>query len=477
MDVSQNGKVLFIIHDLYQDDNYFPSGVGYLAAVLKKNGSSVEIYSQDVFHYSNEELASFLRENRFDLIGLGFLAARFKETILDLCNVINKNKKSAWLVLGGQGPSPIPEFVLNRTKADIVAIGEAEETIVDLLKCKLETGDLSKIKGIAYRDRDHIFINERRKPIRNLDSIPFPQWDLFPMEEYSSCLNFYSMDKNDKALDIITSRGCINACNFCYRMEKGFRFRSVKNVIQEIIELNEKYGISYFSMHDELFTYPKKKIFEFADALERNDIKIKYDCQVRVDTFDDEVAACLKSSGCQMANFGFESMDQNVLDLMKKNTKVEDNTNAMNTALKYHLGAGLNFIWGNIGDTEESLKKDVSFIKKFNTYNHLRTIRPVTPFPGSELYNDAISRGLLSGPDDFFEKFKNSDLMTVNFTEIPDETFYQLLFNANRDLILDHYSHTSGDMNQAKVIIDDFYNLYFLGKTKFRGARHYIKKG
>src|SRR4030042_5232429 len=131
----QNGKVLLIVHDVYQKDNQFPTGMAYLAAVLKKEGVDVKICCQDVFHYSNEELAKlFLKNTRYDLIGVGFLAARFKETVLGLCNTINKYKKNAWLVLGGPGPSPIPGYVLKETKADIIAIGEAEETIVDLLK-------------------------------------------------------------------------------------------------------------------------------------------------------------------------------------------------------------------------------------------------------------------------------------------------------------------------------------------------------
>jgi len=470
------GKILFVVHDVYQDDNYFPSGIGYLAAVLKKNGSDVEIFSQDVFHFSNNELALFLKKKQFDIIGLGFLAARFRETVQELCKVISNNKGDAWFVLGGHGPSPIPEYILDNTNADIVAIGEAEDTIVELLKCKLNNGDLAKVNGIAYREDDIIHINERRKPIQNLDSIPFPYWDIFPMKEYVSCVSLYNMETQDKALDIITSRGCINACNFCYRMEKGIRYRSIKNVIEEIIELKERFGVTYLAIHDELFTYPKKKIFEFKDELEKNDIQIKYDCQARVDTFDDEIAECLKTSGCQVVSFGFESMDQNVLDLMKKNTTTEDNTRAMQIALKYHLGASLNFIWGNIGDTEESLRNDVDFIKKYNTYNNLRTVRPVTPFPGSELYNEAISQGLINGPEDFFNKFKNSDLITLNFTDIPLEKCYQLLFEANKELILDHFLRTSGDLIQAEAVISDFQDLYFGGNTKFRGARRYVKK-
>lgn len=109
--MTENGNVLFIIHDLYQEDNHFPLGIGYMAAVLKREGVDVDVYCQDVFHYTNEELAELLKRNEYDLICVGFLAARFRETIVDLCSVINTYKKNAWLVLGGHGPSPIPEYV------------------------------------------------------------------------------------------------------------------------------------------------------------------------------------------------------------------------------------------------------------------------------------------------------------------------------------------------------------------------------
>ncbi len=471
--MDDNGKVLFIIHDVYQEDNVFPNGVGYLSAVLKKNRVDVRICCQDVYHYPNEKLIEFLKRDDFDLIGLSFLAARFKETVLPLCRIIEKYKKKAWLVLGGNGPSPIPEYMLKETHADIVVIGEAEETIMDLLKCKLESVDLSQIKSIAYRNGNEIYVNKRRKPVMDLDSIPFPEWSLFPMEKYTNCFKTYKMSDKDKFLSIITSRGCINKCNFCYRMEKGFRFRSVKNVIEEIITLKDKYGVTYFRINDELFTYPRKRVFEFQEELEKNDIKIKFDCDARVDTMDDEIAEALKGSGCQFINLGLESTDQNVLDLMKKNINFDQNIKAVEILREKGIGIGLNFIWGNIGDTDESLKNNVRFIKKYNTYYQIRTIRPVTPFPGSELYNEAIKRELLSGPEDFFTKFKNSDLLTVNFTDFTNDKFYKLLYEANKDLISDHYQHTSQNLDDAKKLIKQFYDLYFFGKTKFRGVRHY----
>ena len=472
----ENGNVLFIIHDLYQEDNQFPLGIGYMAAVLKSENVNVNVYCQDVFHYTNEELAELLKHDEYDLICVGFMAARFKETVAELCSVINTYKKNAWLVLGGHGPSPIPEYILKETNADIVVIGEGEETIVELLEHKLNSLDCNDIKGIAFRDGENILINERRKPIKNLDFIPFPEWSLFPMDIYSTCLQIFGMDSTDKAFPIITSRGCVNKCNFCYRMEKGIRFRSVKNVVDEMKYLNENYGINYFVMDDELFVSKKKRVFEFKRLLAQNDLKIKYSCNARVDIFDEAIVDALKESGCKFVNFGMESSDQNVLNLMNKNTTVEQNIKAADVTKKAGIGVGLNFIWGNIGDTEESLNNNVRLIKKYNTYNQLRTIRPVTAYPGCDLYYEAINRGLLAGPDDFFNKFNNSDLLTINFTDMTDDQFYKLLFEANKELILDHCDHTTKNMADANKLINDFYSLYFEGSTQFRGARHYERK-
>ena len=161
--------------------------------------------------------------------------------------------------LEGMGPPRFRKYVLKTTGVDLVAIGEAEETFLDLVRSKTDNGDLHSIKGIAFFDENNQFVlTERRKPARNLDSLPFPEWSLFPMEQYSTCLRTPRMTPDDRAFGILTSRGCINRCSFCYRMEKGIRFRSVQNIVSEMKELNELYGITFFLMYDELFVYPRK---------------------------------------------------------------------------------------------------------------------------------------------------------------------------------------------------------------------------
>lgn len=469
-------NVLLIIHDVYQDDNEFPIGVGYLAAMLEKNDYTVETYCMDVFHYTNEQLAQKLSESEYDIIGVGFMAARFKETIIDLCKVVNKNKKDAWFVLGGHGPSPIPEYVLLKTKADIVAIGEAEETIVDILKCKLsKKKDLSKIKGIAYRTDDKVTINPRRMPIKNLDELPFPAWHFFPMDKYTANIQLKGMEKDEKLLSIITSRGCINRCSFCYRMEKGIRLRSTQNVIDEIKEIKKRFGVTVVKIADELSIVSKKRVLEFERSLKENNLKIKFTGNARVDIFDKEIAMSLKRSGCILLNVGFESSSQKVLEDMNKNTTVEQNIKTLKIANEVGLPIGLNFIWGYPHDTKETLMNNVEWIKKYNLFAQVRTIRPVTPYPGCDLYYEALDKGLTKNAEDFFKNFNNSDLITVNFTNFTDKTCYEWLYEANRELILDHFKKTNQDMKVAEDLISQFKDIYDGKTVNFRGARHYDK--
>ena len=157
---------------------------------------------------------------------------------------------------------------------------------------------------------------------------------------------------------------------------------------------------------------------------------------------------------------------------MNKNTTAEDNIRVIEDILDVGgLFVSMNFLWGNIGDTEESLRKIVSFIKKYNTYREVRTIRPPTPYPGSELYYEAIRQNKLLGPGDFFNRFTNSDLYMVNFTDMSLQKFYKLLLGANEELLFDYYTHIKGDMVECNRLVNNFKNLYDGKNVNFRGAR------
>ena len=229
-----------------------------------------------------------------------------------------------------------------------------------------------------------------------------------------------------------------------------------------------------------MFVPNKERIKEFVNKLKELKNPIRYYSQSRIELAKDkEILKMLKESGCQMVNLGLESLDQNVLDLMGKRTKAEDNYLAVQNVIEAGMHPGLNFIWANPGDSIESLNKIVDFLIKYDTQGQLRTIRPPTPFPGAPLYYQAIKEGKLKGPGDFFEKFKNSDRMTVNFTNMSDEEVYSALLQANTRLIKNYYQKIYGKKEDAEKLIENFRKLYFPAceeDLKFRGARHYDKK-
>ena len=450
--------VLFIIPDNYQDDNQFPLGIVYLSAVLENHGYSVEVYCMDVYHYTNKDLSKKLDDNEYKIIGVGFLAARFKETIIDLCRIINKHKKDAWLILGGHGPSPIPEYMIKTTKCDAVLVGEGENTILEIIKDRI------------HNDNKKIYIG---KKIKYLDDLPLPSWHLFPIEKYKNNFFWKGMDKNDKVMQLISTRGCINKCTFCYRMENGLRLRNIDNILDEMTILNHKYNITTFQFQDELFLVTKKRIDEFKRELEKRDMDIKFVGNARVDILNEEVTRTLKDMGCLLLNVGFESSNQDVLNYMKKNSTVEQNIKALEVMNKINLPSGINFIWGYPPDNKETLFNNAKLIKKYNLYHQLRTIRPVTAYPGCELYYEAIDKGLINGPSDFFNKFINSDLITINYTIYPNELCYKWLLHVNIDLIKDHFLHTTGNESDGNYLINQFKDLYTGRDVKFRGSRHY----
>jgi hypothetical protein len=130
------------------------------------------------------------------------------------------------------------------------------------------------------------------------------------------------------------------------------------------------------------------------------------------------------------------------------------------------ISPGFNIIWGNIDEDEKVLEKGVQFLLKYDDHSQMRTIRPVTPYPGSDLYYYAIEKGLLKDVEDFYEyKHTNSDLLAVNFTPLTDEEYYHYLFEANKRLLENYFDHLKQQM------IETARKLYMEGDEEFRGFR------
>lgn len=459
-------KILLIAYDNDSYIHYFPMGLAYIASVLRNAGHEIKIYNQDLYHYPESHLIDYLIHNHFDVVGTGTIAGYYQyQKLLKISNAINSIPDHPFYMIGGHGPSPEPEYFLKKTNADAVIIGEGEISTVNLLKALENDTNLSSVNGIAYLDNDKLVLTKPQELIKNLDTIPFPAWDLFPIDYYS--LGREPNSKNgDRCFPVLSGRGCTFKCNFCYRMDKGLRLRSPENIIKEIEVLKKTYNITYIDFADELFMSSPKRTKELCDTFIDASLNVKWGCDGRLNYATPDILKIMKRSGCVFINYGIESMDNNVLKNMNKNLTTDQIIKGIEATLAEGISPGFNIIFGSIGDNAETLKKGVDFLLKYDDHSQLRTIRPVTPYPGSPLYYYAIEKGLLKDVADFYEnKHINSDLLSVNFTDLSDDEFHRLLFDANKILLENYYKHRlTQQINIAK-------KLYFEKDVTFRGFR------
>jgi radical SAM superfamily enzyme YgiQ (UPF0313 family) len=465
-------KVLFIIYDNGSYDHVFPMGSGALAGVLKRDGHQVTIWNQDMHHWKDDYLREYLDENEFDVVVLSLIAGYYqyqKMKNLSLAIKNSKNRSKFKYIMGGYGPTPEPEFFLRKSECDVVCMGEGETLITKLMDAFEGKIKLEEVPGIGWLENDKLRTTPRAPLINDLDSLPPIPYELFPMEYYRM-LRMPNSKSTDFVFPMMSARGCSFKCTFCYRMDPGYRQRSPKSLLDEIEELYDDYGINYIAFQDDLLMSSVEHTEEVCKEFLKRDLPIKWTCNGRLNYCSEELLQLMKDAGCVFINYGIESMDQKVLNNMKKGLRPEMIIRGIEDTLKVGISPGLNFIFGNKGDNRETLKKAVDFLIKYDDFAQKRTIRPVTPYPGSPLYYDAIEMGSLdknNPAEDFYErKHLNSDLICTNFTELSDDEFYDALNWANQTLMKNYFD------KQKKSTLEQIDRLYTEKDVSFRGFRH-----
>lgn len=459
-------KILLVIYDNESYIAFFPLGAAYVASALRKAGHQVSIYNQDIHHYPGDHLTQYLDANEFDVVGVGVIAGYYQyRRLLSISAAIHASRQRPFYVLGGHGPSPDPEYFLRKTQADAVVLGEGEETIVELLGALAARTSLAEIPGIAYRDGSHTTVNPRRPLIQTIDALPWPAYDLFPIQYYR-LLRAPNAENCDFVMPMLSGRGCPFLCTFCYRMDAGFRPRGSAGIVEEMRFLKQTYGVTYIDFADELLMSSVGRSTALCEAFLEAGLGLKWGCNGRLNYARKPLLELMKRAGCVFINYGVESLDDQVLRNMRKGLCSAQIIEGVEATLKAGISPGLNMIFGNIGDSRATLRKAVEFLLKYDDLAQIRTIRPVTPYPGSQLYGHAVDSGLLQGCEDFYErKHTNSDLLSVNFTGLSDEEFHGALLEANTILLRNHFE------KKLAANLDSASRLYQQRDAAFRGFR------
>jgi anaerobic magnesium-protoporphyrin IX monomethyl ester cyclase len=388
-------KILLLLPRVEPNTNP-PLGLGYIAAFLRKSGRDVEILDPtfEGRDYAFERLSKI----DYDVLGvsaytmnfnLGLEFARFAKSKNNRCSVL----------FGGVHPSILYEEVIKEEAIDFVAVGEGEETTLELMEA-LERGDpLEKVGGLVFKREGKPKMNSPRKLISNLDTLPFPARDLLPMKHYLKA-NFgrSAWAVKQPATSIVTSRGCPFHCTYCsshLMFGRRTRYRSVPNIVDEIERLVADYRIKGLSIVDDTFIISKRQIYEFAEEIKRRDIRIEFICNGRVDIIDQDVLRALKGVGCVGIAFGVESGSQTILDqVLKKGISLEQVRHAFRWAYEVGIPTDAYFMIGIPGETERDVRETIRFSKtlKASAANFAITI----PMPGTELFDLAMEKGEIS---------------------------------------------------------------------------------
>jgi anaerobic magnesium-protoporphyrin IX monomethyl ester cyclase len=451
-------KILLINVPIREDKPFFvPSmGAAYIAGILDTHNYPVLILDLNIDNNDDfDEIGHKLERYDFDIIGITGLITQYDyiKRLTYLLKSLHPGKK---IIIGGFIGSTVPELLLTRTKADVIVIGEGEVTIIELLQA-IETGcDLSHVNGIAFNRDGSIVVTGKRDLITDIDSIPFPAWDMFPIQQYMD--TFAAHYNQERIMPILTSRGCPFDCTFCYdSFGKKTRYRSPENVVSEMKALKSKYNITRLIIYDETFTVNRKRAISICNLMIKENLNIKWECSGRVNCIDEELLVILKAAGLTTILYGIESGSQKMLDVMRKGVTVEQSRRAIRMTKKAGVNMHTPLMLGFPGETEQTIAESVNFFLRENIVGIAGTIYFPTPHPGSELWEYALSKGLIEDAEDYIMNLGDFTSLQINMTDMPDQKLIQMKQAAEKRIFWRYFLRNSYKLplqiiNQIKVV-------------------------
>jgi len=370
-----------------------PLGIGYVAAVLKKNEFDVKIIDCMALKITKEKLGRMLEKSKPNIIAFTATIISVQHAI-ETAKYLKKMLLKSIFVIGGPHFTSLPERTMKEWGFDFGILGEGEYTFLEFANAiENNNKNFSKIDSLVWKKNGKIIINPKREFIKNLDELPYPARELFPPLDY-----YTPMPGGYKRLPfghMVTSRGCPYRCTFCDRSVFGekFRARSAKKVVDEIEFLVKKYKVKEIKFYDDLFTFDKKRVMDICDEILKRKIDITWSCSARVDSVNMELLKKMKKAGCWQVDYGVESGNQDVLNKMRKGITLKQSEQAVLWTKKAGIKARAFIVIGMPGETKQSIEDTIKFVKKLPL--DVVAFYAVMVYPGNELYRIIKEEGKL----------------------------------------------------------------------------------
>lgn len=359
---------LLLINPPYDREprNSFPTeglALGYLAAVLRREGHEVEILDARIQRLEPSKILREIANKSFDCLGITVADAQ-KHNLLAIARDVRKRGKETLIVAGGYLPTLAAERLLQVCpEIDLLVRGEGERTAVDLFEAIDRGEDWKNIRGIAFRQDGEVVLTPPAHLISDLDSIPFPARD--------------SLDQTKESVPVLMvgSRGCYHRCAFCcinsfYSLagNKPPRYRSAENVVDEMETIVREKGRRRFGFVDDDFVGPSEETKERAVKIAKEIIKRKlgvtFSLEFRADEVDEGLLRLLKEAGLNHVLMGIESGAQSQLDRYCKRVSVEQNVRAIETVRNAGVKLTSGFIMFDPYTKPQEVVENMQFLRE-----------------------------------------------------------------------------------------------------------------
>ena len=407
----------------HQHPPFPPLGLGYLAAVLEKNGFKVEVIDCQASKYNYDDFKREIAKRKPDLVGVT-AATRLYNSALEIIKIAKEVHPNCLTLLGGPHVTFWNEKALQECpQLDIVVRREGEYTLLEIAQ-KLQAGQsIQDVIGTTTRKGNEFRVNPDRPYIENLDELPFPARHLWDLE---------AIRKAEDMFYLTTTRGCVYWCEFCAAVRmfgRRYRMRSVKNVVDELEYLHKTFGGKYYTFCDDAFTVDQARTEELCNEIKKRNLQIQWNCGTRVDMVTKELLQKMKDTGCVSVWFGVESGAQKVLDNMHKGISTEQTIRTVGWVRELGLRPTPNVLLGFPGETKETAWKTIKFAEKISP-DEIAYYNIATPYPGTPMYDNVIKNGWLrvTNFDDYDATTPIFETPTMSLKDL--EELYQKAFQS-----------------------------------------------
>ncbi len=395
--------------------NVFPVGIAYVSAYLKAHEHNVYTANLEFFEETTPDaLKKLISEHSIDVLGTSGLSRDYKR-VKDLIDTARAIKPDLLVVVGGGIISGDPLPAMTALEADIGVIGQGEITMHELASA-LDNGlSYENIPGLIFKSSDRYVTTSVRQDIKDLDDLPFPDYDGFAYAEFMRQINY-------SVAYVTASRSCPFKCTFCFHPSGDkYRKRSLDNLFLEIDYLVSTYKVKALSVNDELFAPKRDRVVAFCKRIAK--YNIGWGVQLRVSDVDEELLKLMRDSGCKSISYGIESADDRVLASMAKKITLAQIENALK--LMYDTGIDIQggLIFGDAAETMDSVRNS---LKWYNDHAHYALdLNMILIFPGTGLYKYAFARGILKDG----VKFLTDGCPLINVSKLSDQEYKDLASN------------------------------------------------